>query len=141
MQDIAKEIITSAAGGDIDAFERIYKVYSSYVNTIAFRIVGNREDAEEVTQDVFVRVYRSLARFEFKSSFKTWIYRIATNSAINVFPDAVGVHTSRFFLFSNPALIAFSWLGLNLSISGSKALYNLLGILSFTSSSFISTKN
>lgn len=71
--------------GDIDAFEEIYKISSGYVYTIILKVVGNKEDAEEVTQDVFISVYKNLKRFGFRSSFKTWLYRIAVNRAINMF--------------------------------------------------------
>jgi len=83
MKDISRETIIKAANGDLDAFEEIYKATSSFVYNVTLKITGNREDAEEATQDVFMRAYRSLAAFRFRSSLKTWIYRIAVNMAIN----------------------------------------------------------
>ena len=50
---------------------------------VALRVVGNKEDAQEVTQEVFLTVHRKLKEFRFQSSFKTWVYRIAVNHAIN----------------------------------------------------------
>ena len=85
MQNIEKDILLKAQMGDIDAFEEIYKISSGYVYTIILKVVGNKEDAEEVTQDVFISVYKNLKRFGFRSSFKTWLYRIAVNRAINMF--------------------------------------------------------
>jgi len=85
MQSIDNSIIEKAAGGDISAFEEIYKTFSSMVYTLAYGVTQNRMDAEEATQDVFVRIYRSLKDFRFGSSFSTWIYRIAMNTAINVY--------------------------------------------------------
>ncbi len=84
MQQISNEIILRAAEGQIEAFEEIYKVSSGYVYTVAFRVTNNREDAEEVTQDVFIKIYRNLKKFQFRSSFKTWAYRITVNMAINL---------------------------------------------------------
>lgn len=69
----------------MEAFEEIYRYSSGYVHSVAYRITGNRQDAEEVTQDVFVRVYRKLGTFAFRSAFSTWIYRIAMNTAINLY--------------------------------------------------------
>lgn len=85
MIDIPANLIESASRGDIDAFEKIYRVSSGYVFAVAYRVMGRREDAEEVTQDVFVKVYRKLGSFQFKSAFSTWIYRITMNTAINLY--------------------------------------------------------
>lgn len=83
MQDIPADIITKAAGGDLESFELIYKATSSFVFNVAYRVVNNRQDAEEITQEVFLTVYHKLNTFRFQSSFKTWIYRVTANSAIN----------------------------------------------------------
>lgn len=83
MQDITDEIIVKAAGGDLEAFEFIYRATSGFVYNVAFRVVNNRQDAEEVTQEVFLTVYNKLNSFRFQSSLKTWIYRVTANAAIN----------------------------------------------------------
>ena len=83
MDALNGDIIRRAAGGDRQAFEIIYKQYGGVVYTLAFRICARHEDAEEITQDVFVRIHRKLGEFQFASSLKTWIYRIAVNTAIN----------------------------------------------------------
>ena len=67
----------------MQAFETIYKRASGFVYNLAFRITYNAADAQEVTQDVFLKVYHNLKRFRFQSSFKTWVYRIATNAALD----------------------------------------------------------
>lgn len=85
MQNISNELIINASRGDVSAFKEIYEISSTYLYTICYRITGNKEDAEEAAQDAFVSIYRNLGKFEFKSSFKTWIYRIATNMAINIY--------------------------------------------------------
>jgi len=84
MQDITHEVLTQAAQGDLKAFETIYKEASSFVYNVAFRVVGNKQDAEEVTQEVLLTVYHKLKTFRFESSFKTWVYRITANHAINM---------------------------------------------------------
>jgi RNA polymerase sigma-70 factor (ECF subfamily) len=85
MIQIAQETIVKAARGDMQAFEEIYKAASSFVYTVALRIVNNSADADEVTQDVFIKVHRNLKSFQFRSSFKTWLYRVTTNCAINAY--------------------------------------------------------
>jgi RNA polymerase sigma-70 factor, ECF subfamily len=83
MNDIAPDILEQAAAGNMDAFEEIYKATSSFVYNVALRITRNSANAEEVTQDVFMKIYRNLKGFGFRSSFKTWVYRITVNTAIN----------------------------------------------------------
>ena len=83
MQDISGDTLSRAAEGDLQPFEVIYKATVNFVYNVVFRIVNNREDAEEVTQEVFLIIYRKLSGFRFESSFKTWVYRIAVNCAIN----------------------------------------------------------
>ncbi|OGW75676.1 MAG: hypothetical protein A2Z72_03105 [Omnitrophica bacterium RBG_13_46_9] len=94
MATISGDIITKAAAGDMKAFEEIYKKTSAFVYNVVSRIATNREDADEVTQDVFIKVYKNLGRFNFLSSFNTWVYRIAVNTAIN-YKKAAEKHTSK----------------------------------------------
>ncbi|MBN1526585.1 MAG: RNA polymerase sigma factor [Candidatus Omnitrophica bacterium] len=83
MADISKDLIAKAAQGDMGAFEEIYKATSGFVYNVALRITNDRSDADEATQDTFVKVHRNLKGFGFRSSFKTWVYRIAANTALN----------------------------------------------------------
>jgi RNA polymerase sigma-70 factor (ECF subfamily) len=83
MEDIAKDILVKASQGDMEAFEDVYKASSSFVYNVAFRVVNNREDALEVAQEVFMIIHQKLKTFRFESSFKTWVYRITANYAIN----------------------------------------------------------
>ncbi|MDD5669615.1 MAG: RNA polymerase sigma factor [Candidatus Omnitrophica bacterium] len=83
MQDIAHDILIQASKGDVDSFELIYKAAAGFVYNVAFRVIGNRQDAEEITQEVFLVIYHKLKYFRFQASFKTWIYRITMNRAIN----------------------------------------------------------
>ena len=75
--------IEKVLNGETDCFARLLERYGKQVFSLIVRIVGNREDAEELTQDVFVKVYGSLAQFRGESCFSTWIYRIAYNMAIS----------------------------------------------------------
>lgn len=73
----------------MEAFEDIYKASSGFVYNVALKMVRKTTDAEEITQDVFVKIYKGLKDFEFKSSFKTWAYRITVNAALNRCRQAV----------------------------------------------------
>jgi len=85
MEDIHPEILKKAARGNKGAFKIIYDRSSAMVYNIALRITNCPEDAQEVTQDVFLNVHKNLPHFQFRSSFNTWIYRITINTAINAY--------------------------------------------------------
>ena len=80
MNDRDKEIIQKVLDGDVQAFAQLIDRHKAKAMTLAVRILKNREDAEEALQDSFVRMYRSLSSFEWKSSFSTWFYRIVYNT-------------------------------------------------------------
>jgi RNA polymerase sigma-70 factor, ECF subfamily len=84
MDDLSQELLKEAAAGDMVAFEKLYRVYSPFVYNVALRMVEAKEDAEEVTQEVFLTLHKKLNTFLFKSSLKTWIYRITVNCSINL---------------------------------------------------------
>lgn len=83
MQDISEDVIRRAAKGDIRAFEEIYRISSAFVYHVALRFTHHTAIAEEVTQDVFLKIHRNLASFKSESSLKTWIYKITMNTALN----------------------------------------------------------
>ncbi len=83
MQSLTENILRQAAEGDIAAFEAIYRACSGFVFNVACRVVNSRDDADEVTQEVFLTMHRQLKNFRFQSAFKTWTYRITINTAIN----------------------------------------------------------
>lgn len=68
--------------GDTNAFVHIVRRYQRMVFTIVSKIVTNTEDAEDITQEIFIKIYQSLAKFRGDSEFSTWLYRIAYNTAI-----------------------------------------------------------
>jgi RNA polymerase sigma-70 factor (ECF subfamily) len=69
--------------GDEGAFEELINLYREKVYATAYRFVGNHEEADDLSQEVFIRVYRSLRKFRGDSSFYTWLYRIIINLCIN----------------------------------------------------------
>jgi len=70
--------------GDETAFDLIVNRYENAVRSVLYRVVGNRDDAEDLSQETFLRVYKFASRFRGKSSLKTWILRIAINLAIDL---------------------------------------------------------
>ncbi len=75
--------ISQILEGRMNAFSHIVDRHKDNVFNLAIRICGNREDAEEVSQDSFLKAFRSLDGFRMKSSFSTWLYRIVYNSSIS----------------------------------------------------------
>lgn len=73
------ELIERHRLGDPRAFEEIYSQHEKMVFNLALRMSGDPEDAAELTQEVFLRVYRHMARFRGRSTLKTWVFRIAVN--------------------------------------------------------------
>lgn len=69
--------------GDGKAFAQLVDKHKQMVFTVALRILRNREDAEEIAQDVFVKAYQSLSGFKRESKFSTWLYKITYNASIS----------------------------------------------------------
>ncbi len=76
------ELIAAAVGGDVRAFEHLYRQFSPRVYGLCLRLTGQREAAEDCTQDSFVAAWRALAGFEHRSRFSTWLHRIAVHSVL-----------------------------------------------------------
>ena len=72
-----------AADGDESAFEQLVRKYERLVTTCAYSVVGNQDDVMDVSQEVFLKVYRSIGTFKGDSEFSTWLYRIAKNTALD----------------------------------------------------------
>ena len=78
-----RHIIKEVLNGKSREFEHILNKYGQQVFNLVVNIVSRKEDAEELTQDVFLKAFQSLSSFKEESSFPTWLYRIATNTAIS----------------------------------------------------------
>ncbi len=76
------EIISRVLKGEQNAYAELVNRYQSYVFTLTMRFTKNREDAEELSQDIFVKAYRSLADFRGASKFSTWLYTIVNTTCI-----------------------------------------------------------
>ena len=76
------ELVERAAAGDLDAFAELVCAYERRVASVLYRLLDDRRDVEEATQDVFVQAWRNLDRFRGQSQLFTWLYRIAVNEAL-----------------------------------------------------------
>ncbi len=83
LSDSDTRIINSVREGDTDAFSGLVRKYEDFVFTLILGLVHSEDTARDVAQEVFLRAYRGIRRFELKSTFKTWLYRIAYNTAIS----------------------------------------------------------
>lgn len=76
------ELIEQTLGGNQAAYADLVKRHQRYIFTLAMRFAKNREDAEEIAQDCFIKAYRSLASFQQQSKFSTWLYTIVYTTAM-----------------------------------------------------------
>lgn len=79
-----KHCIERVLKGDANAFEHLVHAYEKTVYNLALRTLGNREDAEDVTQEAFLKAYRSLDSFRGDSKFSVWLYRIVSNLCLDL---------------------------------------------------------
>src|SRR3990167_6921141 len=77
------ELICRGAGGDASAFQALVERHRSMVYRVAYQFAGNHHDAEDIAQEVFIKVYRSLDRFRHDSQLSSWMYRIVMNACID----------------------------------------------------------
>lgn len=78
-----KELISQYLKGDEKSLEILIKQYLKPIYSFVYRFVGNGSDAEDITQEVFVRMWRNIKKFDQSRSFKTWIFSIAKNASID----------------------------------------------------------
>jgi RNA polymerase sigma-70 factor (ECF subfamily) len=96
------EIISRILQGEAAVFAQIVERYQNFVFTLVLRFTDNREDAEEIAQDVFVKAYRSLADFRGESKFSTWLYTVVRTSCLTFLRkrrlDTTSIDNERTFL-------------------------------------------
>lgn len=83
MKEDDHSIVQAVLAGDKEAYGALVRAHSAAVFRVAFRIIGNEADAEEIVQEAFLRGYQRLESFQRRSTFGTWIYRIAVNCALD----------------------------------------------------------
>ncbi len=77
-------VVARVRAGDSDAFRLLVERHSRTIFRLAFRMVGNEPDADDVVQETFLRAYRRLDRFESRANFGTWLYRIGVNCSLDL---------------------------------------------------------
>ncbi|MCX6639595.1 MAG: sigma-70 family RNA polymerase sigma factor [bacterium] len=82
-EEAVRELILRSQNGDQAAYQELVEMYRTRVASIAYGLVGNYEDARDIAQEVFIKVHRSLNRFDIKKKFFTWLYRLAVNASID----------------------------------------------------------
>lgn len=80
----ASELVQAAKAGDQAAFGQLFRRYRPRIYALALHLTGRPADADDITQDAFLRAYRKIGGFEGRSEFFTWLYRIALHRALNV---------------------------------------------------------
>ena len=79
LTDIEKKLIMKCKKGDIGSFEKLIANYQKTAFNIAYRMMGNEEDAKDMSQEGLIKVYKSIKNFRLESEFSTWLYRIVMN--------------------------------------------------------------
>ena len=83
LESVEAELIRAAQNGDGDAFERLVRLYDQSVLRIAINLLRSPDEARDVYQEAFLKVYKNLSSFRFDCSFHTWLYRIVTNICLD----------------------------------------------------------
>lgn len=78
-----KELVNRAAGGDIHAFQELFSGFQNQLKSYLYRLLANRNDAEDLTHDTFIKAFDRCSTFRGESSLKTWVFQIATHLAYN----------------------------------------------------------
>lgn len=84
VRDVEFDLVERCQAGDRSAFEELFMLYREDVFRFAFLVVRDPSLAQDVVQEAFLKVFRSIEKFQFRSSFKSWLYRVAVNEAITI---------------------------------------------------------
>jgi RNA polymerase sigma-70 factor (ECF subfamily) len=83
MSDRNADLIKKASSGDMAAYREFIRLYSPRIHAIAYQMVGNSTDAQDIAQEVFIRLHRSLRTFQPRFTFTTWLFRLTVNLSID----------------------------------------------------------
>jgi RNA polymerase sigma-70 factor (ECF subfamily) len=96
MKSADEILITNYLSGEEESFNILVGRYLKPIYSFIYRYIGRQEEAEDITQDVFLRVWRNLKKFDRKKSFKTWIFSIAKNASIDFLRKKKSIPFSEF---------------------------------------------
>jgi len=85
--DEDSDLVRRSKTGDVNAFGELVERYQSLVVGFCYRLLGNREDAEDIAQETFMRAFRAIRRFQPRAKFSTWLLTIAKNLSLNLLRD------------------------------------------------------
>lgn len=91
-------IVRRVQAGDVGAFDKLILKYRERLYSVVYNLTSNHEDANDLTQEAFIKAFRSINKFKFKSSFFTWLYRIGVNTTLTHLKKH---RMRRFFSFDN----------------------------------------
>jgi len=83
MEQNEQLLLEKAKAGDVAAFEELIEAYQKKVFNLALRMIGNADDAADLAQEAFIRIFKAISGFKEQSSFSTWVYRITTNVCLD----------------------------------------------------------
>ncbi len=98
MFDKEQKLIKKCVNGNLKAFDELIEKYEKTAYNIALRMLKNPEDAMDVSQEAFIKVFKSIKTFNFESAFSTWLYRIVTNTCL----DFLRKRNSNIYSIDNP---------------------------------------
>ncbi len=78
-----KELLKRALEGDVGAFEELVGNNQKRIYNLCYRMMGNAEDAQDMSQEAFIKAFKNLRKFQLKAAFSTWMYRIAVNTCLD----------------------------------------------------------
>lgn len=119
------EIVSFCKKGNVDAFEELVRKHQKKMLNIAFRMIGNYEDACEIVQDAFVSAYKAIRHFEEKARFSTWLYTIVVNLSRNRLNQLKIKNSREAFSLDDPVLTDSSELTVELASSEPSVLERL----------------
>lgn len=90
-----QEIVEKALAGDMQAFRQLVERHQRFVYALAYRMVGTVGDAEDITQETFIRLWKNLSRYRHEIKLTTWLYKITTNLCLDFLKSAYNKHTKR----------------------------------------------
>jgi len=79
-----KILIIEAQAGDVSAFHELVAMFDGKIMTLAYQLTQNKQDAEDLYQEAFIKAYKNISKFRFQSEFYTWMYRITINTFYNM---------------------------------------------------------